>query len=91
MRLGVKKRDQALRELDDKIDVRNVYRILNEIEYDEDAFFADTNAKQLVVYYTSGKTLTSAELKSWLARFLPDAMIPSYFVQLGHFRQFGKR
>jgi non-ribosomal peptide synthase protein (TIGR01720 family) len=69
-------------ELNDDIDVAAVYRILNEINYDEESFFADPDDRQLAAYYTSNKTLTVSELKSWLGMHLPAAMVPGFFIQI---------
>jgi non-ribosomal peptide synthase protein (TIGR01720 family) len=69
-------------ELNDDIDVAAVYRILNEISYDEESFFADPDDKQLAAYYTSNKTLTVSELKRWLGSHLPAAMVPGFFIQI---------
>ena len=82
VRLGVKQRDEALEELNDDIDVGGVYRILNQIHYNEDSFFADPDEKRLAAYYTAGRPLTVSELKEWLGQRLPPAMVPGFLVQL---------
>jgi amino acid adenylation domain-containing protein/non-ribosomal peptide synthase protein (TIGR01720 family) len=82
VRLGVKQRAEALDELDDDIDVSGVYRILNEIHYDEDSFFADSDEKRLAAYYTASKPLTVSGLKQWLGLRLPAAIVPGFLVQL---------
>lgn len=38
--------------------------------------------KYLCVYFVAGKDLESNELRKYLARFLPDYMLPSHFIQL---------
>lgn len=82
VRLGVKQREEALDELNDDIDVGGVYRILNQINYKEDSFFADPDEKRLAAYYTAGRPLTVSELKEWLGLRLPSAMVPGFLVQL---------
>lgn len=39
----------------------------------------------LVCYFTSAQTLTSQELREHCRRFLPDLMVPAFFVQLERF------
>lgn len=38
--------------------------------------------KYLIAFYVSAKTISSEQAKEFLARYLPDYMIPSYFVKL---------
>ena len=82
VRLGHKQRDAAMEELDDRISMDNVKKILNEIGYDENEKFKDRVENRLAAYYVSQCPLTVSQLRSHLSKKLPDYMIPSYFVPL---------
>lgn len=77
VRLGVKQRDQALDELNDDIDVAAVYRILKQIGYHQEAFFADPDEQRLAAWFSSSRPLPPAELATWLRQHLPAAMVPA--------------
>ncbi|MCF6403560.1 amino acid adenylation domain-containing protein [Chitinophaga filiformis] len=49
------------------------------------AFGSDAD-KYLAAYYTATGTITSATLRTHLQQFLPEYMLPSYFVQVEQFR-----
>ena len=90
VRMGHKRREDALAELDDEPDLSNVNRILSEIGYtaaDGRSARAENSSgvdlpdeKRLIAHYV-GKARPS-ELRSHLASKLPDYMVPSHFVQL---------
>jgi len=85
VRLGHKTREAALDELNDAIDENRVKLILREIGYDE-PIEADTHAgtAKLAAYYVAdgdGPT-TASDLRAFLARDLPDYMLPSHFIRL---------
>ena len=80
VRLGHKKRDAALEELDDDIDVNNVHRILHEIGYD--GALSDSDRTRLVAYYTSHAEIATATLSEHLKDRLPSYMLPGHFVRL---------
>ena len=80
VRLGHKQREAARAELDDRIDVARVERILDEIGYMEDPHGART--VRLTAYFVADGRPTAAELRAFLAPRLPKAMIPTDFVQL---------
>jgi amino acid adenylation domain-containing protein len=80
VRLGHKERDAALEELDDRIDVERVQRILREIGYAEDVH--GTSDVRLTAYFVADGRPTAAELRAFLAERLPQAMIPTHFVQI---------
>jgi amino acid adenylation domain-containing protein len=42
----------------------------------------ETSINQLVAYYVSGKSLTAADLRIYLAQELPAYMLPSHFIRL---------
>ncbi len=81
VRLGAKTREQAMEELDDEIDVAAVSRILGEIGYPEDITEREAG-NRLVAYYVASGEIPTAELRSHLARTLPEQIIPSQFVRL---------
>ncbi len=81
VRMGHKKKDAAVAELEDEIDARNVAVLLDEIGYDEDVFDG-TDGIRLVAYVTADRTLTSGELREFLQGQLIEPMIPGYFIQL---------
>ena len=82
VRLGHKQRDAALEELDDGIDEANVNRILAEIGYDPSAKAHQTTESRLAAYYTADTELSAADLRAFLARQLPEYMLPSHFIRL---------
>lgn len=82
VRLGHKRREAAMEELDDDIDLVRVNEILTEIGYDENAKLAKKSDKRLAAYYVTGADLTSTDLRSYLSEQLPDFMLPSYLTQL---------
>ncbi len=82
--------------LDGQVKVNGIRIELNEIEralfgYDdiERPFVLAHNTPdheiRLICYYTEKKPVEIAELRVWLQRYLPDYMIPSFFVQLDEF------
>jgi amino acid adenylation domain-containing protein len=81
VRLGAKTREQAMDELDDEIDVAAVSRILGEIGFPEDITERESG-NRLVAYYVAPGEIPVAELRSHLARTLPEQIIPSQFVRL---------
>jgi amino acid adenylation domain-containing protein len=82
VRLGQKTRAEAMAELDDEIDEPRVQQIMNQIGYEEPAESTETSINRLAAYYVSDKALTTAELRAHLATWLPDYMLPTYFVRL---------
>ena len=82
VRLGQKTRDEALGELDDEIDEQRVQQIMAEIGYTEPSQSSETTINRLAAYYVSEKPLTAAELRVHLATWLPEYMLPTYFIRL---------
>jgi amino acid adenylation domain-containing protein/non-ribosomal peptide synthase protein (TIGR01720 family) len=81
VRMGHKRRESALTELQDVIDAAEVQRILERIGYGGE-MPADQGEDRLVAYYTAAREIPAAELRSHLAARLPGFMIPSRFVRL---------
>jgi amino acid adenylation domain-containing protein len=82
VRLGQKTRAEAMAELEDEIDESRVQQILRQIGYSEPAQTTETSINRLAAYYVSDTALTAAELRAHLATWLPDYMIPTYFIRL---------
>lgn len=83
VRMGHKKRDEALEELHDEIDEQRVQRMLHEIGYVEPQQNNDgKDEKRLAAYYVAESELTASELREYLSREVPDFMIPTYFIRL---------
>src|SRR3989454_315416 len=82
VRLGQKTRDEAMAELDDELDERRVQQIMAQIGYTEPPQPSETHINRLAAYYVSEKALTVAELRAHLAQWLPDYMLPAYFIRL---------
>ena len=81
VRLGHKRREAAMKELEDQIDVANVRRILREVGYEmplEDAL----SEKRLAAWYVARGAVDPAGLRAHLAATLPAYMVPSYLVPL---------
>ena len=81
VRLGHKRRDAAMDELDDDIDLDRVEQILDEIGYSDPIIDTRSEAR-LAAYYVAGEELTAGELRDHLASLLPDYMLPSFFEPL---------
>ncbi len=82
VRLGQKTRDEAMEELDDELDEARVQQIMRQIGYAEPAQSTETSISRVAAYYVSENPLTTAELRAHLATWLPDYMLPTYFVRL---------
>ncbi|MEM9942013.1 MAG: amino acid adenylation domain-containing protein, partial [Planctomycetota bacterium] len=72
VRLGHKKRNEALEELDDEIDLSRVQAILDEIGYRPQ----DRNSPELVAYYVANRNIPDTEIAEFLSELLPSGMIP---------------
>jgi acyl carrier protein len=79
VRLGHKRREEALQELRDEIDTSRVRKILTEIGYEERRATAPA---KLAAYYVAPRELPAAELRAHLARRVPAALVPHHFVRL---------
>jgi len=76
VRVEHKTRDASLEEINEKIDEPEVLRIMEEIGYEN-----VTSKSRLVAYFT-GKEKTTGELRNYLAKHLPEYMIPTHFLQM---------
>ena len=82
VRMGHKKRDAALEELNDEIDPNKVTSILNEIGYRNEILHEGSSAQRISLYYTTSSPIGKDELKSWLAERLPSTLIPNQLISL---------
>src|SRR6266576_3211421 len=82
VRLGQKTRDEAMEELEDELDEARVQEIMRQIGYSEPTQTTETSIRRVAAYYVSDKPLTVAELRAHLAAWLPEYMLPTYFVRL---------
>ncbi len=81
VRLGHKKRDAALEELNDNININEVETILKEVGYTP-ASDASEGSRKLALYFTADLTLSPDEIRSQLKTSLPPWMLPDFLVQL---------
>lgn len=84
VRLGHKKRDEALDELSDEIDEKQVYNILTEIGYPTGELEQADDAR-LALYYISSESLSRTEVQNWLAQRLPKWSMPSWIIPIDDF------
>lgn len=82
VRLGHKERHAAMKELDDQINVDKVKTILDEIGYQEGERSSTSMENRLILYYTSKKEANPKDLKQFLAKHLPDSMLPSHLIRI---------
>lgn len=82
VRMAHKTRDEAVDELQDEIDEARVRRILADIGWQDDDTGERRSEMALVAYYVPAGEVDEAALRARLARRLPEAMIPSFFVPL---------
>src|SRR3989449_477992 len=82
VRLGQKTRDEAMAALDVELEYARVQQIMAQIGYTEPPQASETSINRLAAYYVSDKALTVAELRAHLAKWLPDYMLPAYFIRL---------
>ncbi|WP_026342151.1 non-ribosomal peptide synthetase [Paenibacillus fonticola] len=72
-----------------RIETGEIERLLTEHDNVEDALVlavqVSTGELALSAYYSAALPVSVSELRSYLARLLPDYMIPAYFVKLNQF------
>jgi len=71
-----------MEELEDEIDEARVKQIMAQINYVEPPRADETGIGRLVAYYVSEKPLAIAELRDFLAKDVPQYMVPQYVVRL---------
>lgn len=81
VRMGHKTRAEALKELDDEIDVAKVEEMLSTIGYRMPADSV-TQGPRLLAYYVAEHPVSQDELQSWLKQRLPDYMLPAALIAL---------
>ncbi|HUF09110.1 MAG TPA: phosphopantetheine-binding protein, partial [Rhodothermales bacterium] len=82
VRLGQKKRDEAVEELDDRYDLAEVRKMLAEIGYDENRLTENGQTDELVAYYVADREIDAASLARFIGQSLPAPMRPSHFIHL---------
>ncbi|WP_437677701.1 amino acid adenylation domain-containing protein [Sorangium sp. So ce131] len=84
VRMGHISREEAMRELDDStdIDVDRVQAIMDELGYTMNEDVVESAESQLVAYYVAPAEIPWSALRQFLAKTLPDYMVPTCFVQL---------
>ncbi len=85
VRLGHKTRQQAVQELNDKIDSAKVFKILDEVGFVDDSLSARSDAARLVAYFTAQRSLPPAEVRDWLRQRLPRQLVPHELIELDRF------
>ena len=80
VRLGHKQRDMARDELNDRINVDNVQRILGEIGYEPEQPLQAPSDKYLVAWYVADGEIPQDELRAKIANQLPAEFVPRQFV-----------
>ena len=81
VRLGHKKRDAALEELDDEIDEAHVKRILSEVNYQPKSPLSQQE-QVLTLYYQCDSSFDEKILVDHLSSVLPTAMLPGAYMAL---------
>src|SRR5258705_4022935 len=71
-----------MEELEDELDEARVQEIMRQIGYAEPPQSSETSIRRVAAYYVSDAPLTVAELRAHLATWLPEYMLPTYFVRL---------
>lgn len=82
VRLGQKKREEAIEELNDHYDLGEVRTMLSEIGYDEDRLQEQESPSKLHAYYVAPESLDPQVLSSHLGKLLPSYMVPTHFEHL---------
>lgn len=80
VRMGHKKRDAALEELDDEYDVAEVEAMMAEIGYSIKA--PEAPQPELVAYYAGPTPLKPQDLRAHMKAALPGYMVPAQYVHL---------
>jgi acyl carrier protein len=75
VRIGHKTRNEAVDEVNEEIDEKDVFRIMDEIGYS--TFESLGATRQLVAYYTGPEMVDEQEIRQLLAQHLPAYMIPN--------------
>jgi amino acid adenylation domain-containing protein len=78
VRLGHKRREAALDELDDEIDPSHVQKTLAEIGYDEASVAPDFEQAALAAFYVATEEVSNQELIELLGERLPAQILPAH-------------
>ena len=81
VRLGHKQREEAIDELNDDINVEEVHKILEELNYTPRNSIKGEE-KRLALYYTASSHLSSENVKEYLSSLLPEWLRPVSYTHL---------
>jgi hypothetical protein len=82
VRLGHKRREAAVAELEDELDPAAIRVMLDEVGYHERPSLPPE--ARLIAYYTAEREIPVAELRRFLEASLPGEIVPAAFVRLDH-------
>lgn len=82
VRMGHKERDMAIDEINEPIDIEEVTQMMREIGYVPPS---EQDRKELLAFYSAPTHLAEADLKQYLAKYLPTYMIPTRFQRVETF------
>ena len=80
VRLGHKKRDEAVAELQDEIDEESVQNILDEIGFDEPVAPPVPHGPKLVLYYTTQSGVSPQDIRTELLGALSRDLVPEHIL-----------
>ena len=82
VRLGHKRREAAVAELEDDLDAAAIRTMLDQVGYRERP--SPAPEARLIAYYTAEREIPVAELRRFLEATLPAEVVPAAFVRLPH-------
>jgi amino acid adenylation domain-containing protein len=80
VRVGHKKREETIDELNDELATEDIKKLMQEIGME-----VQSNAKEIRAYFKASSQVDKNELIDYLRTFLPPNMIPSTYVQVDSF------
>ncbi|UZD23485.1 amino acid adenylation domain-containing protein [Algoriphagus halophytocola] len=80
VRVGHKKREETIHELNDHLSIAEIKNLMQEIGYDP-----RENSQELRAYFKANQSVQIDQIVSHLRSHLPTTMIPSYFQQVDSF------
>lgn len=81
VRVGHKKREETIDELNDELSTEEIAKLMHEIGMQEQTF----HSKEIRAYFKASSQVDKTELMDYLKSFLPTNMIPSTFIQVDSF------
>ncbi|WP_162342202.1 non-ribosomal peptide synthetase [Cyclobacterium salsum] len=80
VRVGHKKREETINELNDELDTRDIKKLMEEI-----GIVDQIQPKEIRAYFKASFQVDKNELVEYLKSFLPTNMIPSTYIQIDKF------